>query len=252
MISSPEGHRERMRGRAEQMDKEDIRSQDLVELMLYYALPRRDTKDLAAGLMEKFGSLEALFAADETQIAQAPGIGKNTAAWLAGLGRLFRAYTALEADDRPHLSNHLRSERYIKKFFEGFDYPEVWQFSLSAGGWLLGADRIADCAAWGEPEYLRQALGSAMELRSHSIIIGQFSVNNIEEVDEYDERMTMRYSHALIAAGIQLLDHMIICPDGVISLYKIGKLDRMHQLTKSNALRENYLLREADEDEEEE
>ena len=249
MISSPEGHRERMRGRAEQMDKEDIRSQDLVELMLYYALPRRDTKDLANGLMEKFGSLEALFNADEVQIVQAPGIGKNTATWLAGLGRLFRAYMALDADDRPQLNNHLFSVRYLKKFFRNFDYPEVWQFSLSAGGWLLGADRIADCAAWGEPEYLREALGNAMELRSHSIIIGQFSVNSIKEVDEYDVHMTTRYSHALIAAGIQLLDHIVICPEGVISLYKLGKLDRMHQITKSNTLRENYLLREYDEDE---
>lgn len=247
MISSPEGHRERMRGRAEQMDKEDIRSQDLVELMLYYALPRRDTKDLAAGLMERFGSLEALFEADDAQISAAPGIGRNTAAWLSSLGRLFRAYTALDAGDRPQLNNQLQAERYIGKFFSGFDYPEVWQFCMSAGNWLLGAERIADCAAWGEPEYLRQALGSAMELRSHSIIIGQFSVNSIKEIDEYDIRMTMNYSRALVAAGIYLMDHVIICPEGVISLYGLGKLDRMHQLSKSTKLMENYMLREENE-----
>ena len=60
-----------MRGRAEQMDKEDIRSQDIVELLLYYALPRRDTKDLAVALMEKFGSLEAILNADAKDIAAA-------------------------------------------------------------------------------------------------------------------------------------------------------------------------------------
>lgn len=244
MTYSAEGHRERMRGRAEQMDKEDIRSQDLVELMLYYALPRRDTRDLAAALMDKFGSLEALLQADIKDISAAQGMGAGTAKWLSSVGRLFRAYMALDADDRPQLINQQRAQKYISGFFEGLDYPEVWQFCLSAGGRLLGADRIADCAAWGESEYLRQALGSAMELRSHSIIIGQFSVDRMREVDEYDIRTTMSYSRALIAAGVHLLDHLIICTDGVISLYASGKLDRMHQLMKSDALRENYLLQE--------
>ena len=103
MVKSAEGHRERMRGRAEQMDKEDIRSQDIVELLLYYALPRRDTKDLAVSLMEKFGSLEAILNADAKDIAAAPGIGVNTAAWLGSVGRLFRAYMDLDADDRPQI-----------------------------------------------------------------------------------------------------------------------------------------------------
>jgi hypothetical protein len=150
----------------------------------------------------------------------------------------------LDADDRPQITNQQRAEKYICRFLDGLEYPEVWQFCLTAGGKLLGTDRIADCAAWGEPEYLRQALGNAMELRSHSIIIGQFSMNKMRDVDEYDVKNTMAYSRVLIAAGIQLLDHLIICSDGVISLYATGKLDRMHQLTQKNALRENYLLKE--------
>ena len=248
MMNSAEGHRERMRGRAEQMDKEDIRSQDIVELLLYYALPRRDTKDLAAALMEKFGSLEAILKADVKEIAATPGVGANTAGWLGSVGRLFAAYMDLDADDRPQITNFQRAERYIRRFLDGLEYPEVWQFCLTAGGKLLGADRIADCAAWGEPDYLRQALGNAMELRSHSIIIGQYSMSKMREVDEYDVRHTMGYSRVLIAAGIQLLDHLIICTDGVISLYATGKLDRMHQLTKKNSLRENYLLKEETEE----
>ena len=249
MPVSLEGHRERMRHRAEQMDKEDIRSQDLVELLLYYALPRRDTKDQAAALMDRFGSLEGILKADVKDIAMTPGIGPNAAAWLRMVGRLLETYSALESDDRPLLSNQLRTERYISAFFRDFDYPEVWQFCLSAGGWLLGADRIADSAAWAEPDFLRQALGTAMTLRAHSVIIGQFSPVSIGEIDEYDVDRTMGYSHTLCAAGIQLLDHIIIYPDGMRSMYAEGKLDRLHQLIGSNRLRENYLLREDGENE---
>lgn len=244
MPVSSEGHRDRMRSRAEQMDKEDIRSQDLVELLLYYAMPRRDTKEQAAALMEHFGTFESLMAARECDIARVPGIGPATARWLNGVGRLLNAYKELDADDRPHINNLLRAERVIGAFFKGLDYPEVWQLCLSEGGRLLGTDRIADCAAWGEPEFLRQALGTAMTLRAHSVIIGQFSQYGPDELDDYDVVKTMSYSRTLNAAGIQLLDHIIMCPDGMVSLYAIGKLDRMHQLIKPNALREKYLLRE--------
>ena len=246
MPVSMEGHRERMRRRAEQMDKEDIRSQELVELMLYYALPRRDTREQAAALMERFGSLEEMFRAEPQQIASVPGVGPGAARWLHAVGRLFHAYRELDADDRPLIYNRERAQRYLTKFLNGLDYPEVWQLCLSTGGRLLGAERIAECAAWGEPEYLRQALGSAMTLRAHSVIIGQFSVTPMGEVDGYDVEKTMGYSHTLNAAGIQLLDHLIVYPDGVISMYADGKLDRMHQLIKDNSLRENYLLREND------
>ena len=248
MPVSLEGHRERMRRRAEQMDKEDIRSQDLVELLLYYALPRRDTKEQAAALMDRFGSMEAIMKAEVDEMASVPGIGRNTAVWLRSIGRLIQAYAALEPDDRPLINNQLRTERYLAGFFKDCDYPEVWQFCLSAGGWLLGADRISDNASWAEPEYLRQALGSAMTLKAHSVIIGQFSEVPKGELDEYDIERTMGYSRTLCAAGVQLLDHIFVCPDGMRSMYAEGKLDRMHQLIGNNRLRENYLLRETDED----
>lgn len=249
MAVSVEGHRERMRHRAEQMDKEDIRSQDLVELLLYYALPRRDTKEQAAALMERYGSLEAIMAADVSDIAQTPGIGRATAEWLGNVGELLDTYKKLESGDRPLINNQLRTERYLAKFFKDFDYPEVWQFCISAGGWLLGADRISDSAAWGEPEYLRQALGTAMALRAHSVIIAQFTVTPMAELDEYDVERTFGYSTTLYAADIQLLDHMFICPDGIRSMYAEGKLERIQQMVKTNHLRENYLLPAMENDE---
>lgn len=246
MAVSVDGHRMRMRQRAERMTVEAMRSQDIVELLLYYALPRRDTKQQAGELMNRFGDLESLLAADEEALCSVKGVGPRSARWLRTLGELVDAYRDLESEDRPCLSNISRAQKFLGSFFDDAKYPEVWQFHLSASGRLLGSSIVADCAAWGESEYLRGALIGAMESRAHSVLLGQFSPYPYDPVDEYDSELTSRYARTLAAADIQLLDHLIVCPDGRFSLFASGKLGDVRQMSKQNQLRENYLREDPD------
>lgn len=244
MPVAAEGHRARMRQRAERMSTEAMRSQDIVELLLYYALPRRDTRQQAYDLMERFGSLKELLSADVDTISTVKGVGQRSAEWLRAVGELVEAYSQLNADDRPCITNIGRAGAFLENFFAEMDYSEVWQFCLNAGGRLLGGAAISECAAWGESEYLREALAGAMRARSHSVIIGQYSPHMRDEMDDYDEKHTLAYGLTLSAAGIQLLDHVIICADGVYSMFGSGKLERVGRLVNDNQLRENYLMEE--------
>lgn len=241
MPISVEGHRARMRERAERMNAESMRPQDLLEMLLYYALPRRDTKPQAAELIGRFGSVEAVFRADEGELVKVKGIGPRTARWLREMGALTDAYAALEPTDKPKLSNVMRAQAYFKEFFEGAEYPEVWQCCLNAGGRLLSGGWIADNDAWAEPAYLREALSAALAVRAHSVMIGQFSPGKRTSFEEYDVKATLDYAVTLSAAGIQLLDHMLIMPDGAASMFAEGKLAQAHRIILSNVLREGYL-----------
>lgn len=246
MPVAADGHRARMRQRAERMSTEAMRSQDIVELLLYYALPRRDTRQQAYDLMEKFGSLQELFCADAAEISAVKGVGARSAQWLRAVGELVDAYGQLNADDRPRINNIGRAGAFLEKFFTEMTYSEVWQFCLNAGGRLLGGMAISECAAWGESEYLRAALAGSMRARSHSVIIGQYSPHMRDEMDSYDEEHTLAYALTLSAAGIQLLDHLIICADGVYSMFGSGRLEGVRKLIAGNQLRENYLMEEPD------
>ena len=241
MPISVEGHRARMRERAERMNAESMRPQDLLELLLYYALPRRDTKPLAAELMERFGSVEAVFRAEERELKKTKGIGPRAAAWLKKLGALTDAYADLEPTDKPKINNVMRAQAYFREFFAGASYPEVWQCYLNAGGRLLSGGWIADSDAWAEPEYLRAALAAALSTRAHSVMIAQFSPGKRRDFEEYDISATLDYAVTLSAAGIQLLDHMLILPGGAMSMFAGGKLAQAHRIILSNVLREGYL-----------
>lgn len=246
MPVAADGHRARMRQRAERMSTEAMRSQDIVELLLYYALPRRDTRQQAYDLMERFGTFKALLSADADAISAVKGVGMRSAQWLRAVGELLDAYAQLNADDRPRINNIGRAGAFLENFFTETTYSEVWQFCLNAGGRLLGSTAISECAAWGESEYLRDALAGAMRARSHSVIIGQYSTHMRDEMDEYDAEHTLAYARTLSAAEIQLLDHVIICADGVYSMFGSGRLNRICRLTADNQLRENYLREEPD------
>ncbi len=241
MPISMEGHRARMRERAERMNAESMRPQDLLELLLYYALPRRDTKPQAAELMDHFGSVEAIFRADEAELTQIKGIGPRTAKWLKQLGELTDAYGALEPTDKPKLNNVMRAQAYFKTFFADARDPEVWQCCLNAGGRLLSGGWIADNDAWAEPAYLRGALSAALSARAHSVMIGQFSPGKRKAFEDYDVQATLDYAVTLSGAGIQLLDHLLILPDSAASMFAQGRLAQAHKIILSNVLREGYL-----------
>ena len=235
-----------MRQRAESIGAEHMRPEELIELMLYYALPRRDTREQAHALIGTFGSVEKVLQASEQELTKVRGIGKHTAAWLRALGELVEAYADLDALDRPRINNMRRTDAFLRQFFRNADYPEVWQFSLNASGRLLGGERISDCAAWGEAEYLRGALSAALSSRAHSVLIGQYSPIPGDQFEHYDRDHTIDYAKTLAAADIQLLDHVIIRPDGAHSMYAAGKLDQVRLWVENNSLREGYLLAEPD------
>ena len=75
-------HRARMRTRFLQAGAETLADHELLELLLYYAVPRRDTNATAHELLEHFGTFDKLFAASVSELTQVSGIGENAAVLL--------------------------------------------------------------------------------------------------------------------------------------------------------------------------
>lgn len=246
MPAAMEGHRERMRQRAASMGTEGIRSQDLLEILLYYALPRRDTRDMAFVLMEVFGSLENVLSASEDELVCRGNIGRRTAKWIRALGELVDTYRELSIIDRPRIFSLERVTHMLNGFFKNADYPSVWQFMFTSGGRLMGHGALAPCGAWAEPGYLRDALNMAMDFKCRSVIIAQYSATPCDEPDEYDITGTHNYSRVLDAAGIKLIDHVIVHPSGLFSMFHKNILGWQEDDTKLNADVMRYSLAEGD------
>ena len=97
-----DGHREKMRRRFLTSGLESFADHEALELLLYYAIPRRDTNPIAHALMERYGSLSAVMAAPVEDLQKVEGVGENAAVLLKLVPRLCQmcirdsAYTAPE------------------------------------------------------------------------------------------------------------------------------------------------------------
>lgn len=78
-----EGHRSRKKEQFRAHGLDAFADHEVLELLLYYAVPRQDTNPIAHRLMEKFGSLDAVFAADRAALEEVEGIGENASTLLS-------------------------------------------------------------------------------------------------------------------------------------------------------------------------
>ena len=88
------GHRDRMRERFLQTDGNGMAEHELLELLLFYAIPRCDTNDLAHRLIEEFGSLVGVLEADSSALCAVSGISEKSALYLRLVGKAATLYTA--------------------------------------------------------------------------------------------------------------------------------------------------------------
>ena len=89
-----EGHRSRKKEQFRAHGLDAFADHEVLELLLYYAVPRQDTNPIAHRLMEKFGSLDAVFAADRAALEEVEGIGENASTLISLMFPLMRRIRA--------------------------------------------------------------------------------------------------------------------------------------------------------------
>ena len=83
-----DGHRQRAKERYRQVGADALADHELLELALFYAIPRQDTNPIAHRLLDTFGSLSAVFEASTAELMERGGLSKNAATVIHSIGRI--------------------------------------------------------------------------------------------------------------------------------------------------------------------
>ena len=92
MNNDHDGHRQRLKTRFLECGIDDFEPHNVLELLLFYAVPRKDTNVLAHNLIKEFGSLSAVLDADPKDLMKVEGVGENTATFLSMMPQIARKY----------------------------------------------------------------------------------------------------------------------------------------------------------------
>ena len=205
-----EGHRARMRTRLLNAGPDALADHEMLEMTLYLALPRRDTKPIARALLGRFGSYANVLAASVPELLRIEGLGEAGAAALklvqAAAVRLVRA----ETRDRPVLSNWDKLMEYLNA---ALSREKVEQFRvryLDTRNRLLGDEMVSRGTENHTPVYPRQVVARAIDLHATALILVHNHPSGDPTPSRDDVVMTEEIRRAAATMDIVLHDHIII------------------------------------------
>jgi len=212
------GHRERLRDRFREADADALSDYELLELLLFRVLPRRDVKPLAKSLLEKFGSFAEVIAAPEVRLAEVKGLGDAAITELkivqAAASRLLRG----AVKKRPVLSSWSTVLDYCRTAQAFADREQFRVLFLDKRNALI-ADELQQIGTIDHtPVYPREVVKRALELSATAIIL----VHNHPSGDPTPSRADIQMTQQIIAVaqplGISVHDHIIVGKEGHASL----------------------------------
>lgn len=213
-----EGHRERLRKTFLSAGEDALHDHQLLELLLTYAIPRRDTNPLAHMLLKSYGSLEKVLTADPQELMLLPGIGEQAAVLLSLAGVLSGRCTKAMPQKRPCLGQPAAAIGYCRGLFFGAKYEEIYAISLDAKNMLLHTDKIASGTLSETTLYPRLVLEHALRHGAAAVILAHNHPSGDPTPSPEDVSATRKVYEALGSIGIKLLDHLIVGKNAVYSM----------------------------------
>ena len=212
------GHRERLRGRFREVGADAVSDYELLELLLFRALPRRDVKPLAKSLLEKFGSFAEVITAPEARLAEVKGLGDSGVTELkivqAAASRLVRG----KVRKRPALSSWSAVLDYCRTAQAFADREQFRVLFLDKRNQLI-ADEVQQVGTVDHtPVYPREVVKRALELSATAIILVHNHPSGDPTPSHADIQMTQQIIAVAQPLGISVHDHIIVGKEGHASL----------------------------------
>lgn len=212
------GHRDRLRDRFREQGESALADYELLELMLFRLIPRRDTKPIAKALIERFGTLAGVLGASPALLQEVKGIGETVAFELKLVATLSQRMLKRELREKKVLSSWSSVIDYCHAVM-AYETTEQFRILFLDKRNTLIADEVQGRGTVDHtPVYPREVVKRALELSATAIIL----VHNHPSGDPTPSRADIDMTHLIIESarslGITVHDHIIIGKDGHASL----------------------------------
>lgn len=182
----------------------------ILEMLLFYSIPRKDTNKIAHALLNRFGSISGVVNATPTKLMSVDGIGENSIALIKLLIPVFRHYksSSVEKSNAPASMNSICD--YIMAKYIGFTKEIFAVTSFNAKGEIVGFDTLNS----GDVAYVglstRNFVEKVLERKATSVVISHNHPTGTALPSPSDVQTTKRIAALLATLGITLLDHIIV------------------------------------------
>ena len=218
------GHRARMRTKLLKSGPEALLDHELLEMVLFLALPRRDTKPIARALLGRFGSFAGAIAAPAEELRRVEGLGDAGMAALKVVQGAALRLAAAEVLDKPLLNNWDRLLAYLNASLARERIEQFHVLYLDSKNRLIADEAQARGTVNHTPVYPREIVKRALELHATALILVHNHPSGDPTPSRADIEMTAAIKQAAGVLEIVLHDHLIVGNGRHLSLRREGLL----------------------------
>ena len=224
MESVHKDHRKRRRQQFYDHGADAFADHELLELLLFYGIARKDVNALAHTLLNEFGSLDAVFAAPIEALESVDGIGTQTAVLIKLVPQLMnRAHLTSLKNEMP-LDTVERIGDFFSRLFISESNEVMYQLCLDAKGRKLSCTKVSE----GDPSSvslnLRRIVQNALKCNAVMVAVAHNHPSGVAFPSHGDKVATVQIAEALRAVNVQLVDHIVVAGNDYISFRDDGLL----------------------------
>ena len=222
-MSIHNGHRQRLKDRFLQEGLDRFTDVQVLELLMFYCIPRQDTNELAHRLLTHFGSLSQVLDADIEELTKVDGIGVNAATYLKLIPAAGRYYNVdrVKFEDKPLLTIE-DCGRYLLPFFQGRCNEMVFLLCLDAKCKVLCCRQVGEGSINSAGIPIRRVVEMALAAKASTVILAHNHPSGIALPSREDIASTQRIAVALDAVDVILSDHLVVADNDYISMVQSG------------------------------
>ncbi len=217
------GHRQRLKDRFLK-DSRRLADYEILELLLAYALPRRDTKPLAKELLNTFGSLAGVFAAKPHELRTIHGFGPGLETFWRVWQEFWARLNEGEVPQRKSISSPREMIEAARARLGRDSTESFWVALVDNKNRLLSFTRGAQGTVDQSAVYPREILGLALEHKASGLILIHNHPGGDPSPSAQDKEVTREIQKSASGLGVRVLDHIIVAEDSWYSFQENGLL----------------------------
>lgn len=216
-MSVHDGHRQRLRERFLKEGLDNFTEVQVLELLLFYCIPRHDTNPIAHALLNRFESLSAVLEAPVSELKKVEGMGDSSASFLSLIQAAGRYYQVKKG--QPKFINSVDDYgKLLSKCLMGRRNEMVYLLCVDAKCKLISCREVGEGSVNSAAVPIRRIVEMALADNATSVVIAHNHPSGFAIPSEEDVRTTYRLAMALSTVDIRLVDHIVVADEEFISM----------------------------------
>ena len=216
------GHRQRLKERFLKDGLDNFEEHQVLELLLFYGIPQRDTNEIAHELIRKFGSLPKVLEATPEELSEVKYVGDNVTTLFQLITAVARYYQVSCAMREEILTTIEDCGRYLVPFFYQRPNETVFILCLDAKCKVLCCEKVGEGGVNSAGIPIRKIVEMALKANATSVILAHNHPSGLALPSGEDIQTTRRVAVALNAVEIMLADHIVVADNDWTSMVQSG------------------------------